>query len=120
MNFESGPDDVGQEFARTDAQMTREPEAPKTSAELQTKYSRSTYLGRVDFGIDLETGEGEAMEIRKTAFDFVSELRERYGNRVIVSGVSVDPDSQELGQYDSYLGVWIDSEVKDAIDQQQL
>lgn len=78
-----------------------------TQEELDKMLVGSTYVGRFDVETPQETVD---------AFSVLDGLRDRYGREnVVVSGVSVDPDTQQKVHVPGKLGMWVDTAAKEML-----
>jgi len=84
------------------------PSPAEDLAELRKIYETKTYLGTIRTDSTVQTEQG---------MQLFNSLRQHYGDGVVgASGVVRDEATGNLVQHDGWLGLWIDTEVKNKVD----
>jgi hypothetical protein len=77
--------------------------------DLEVAFAGLTHVVR------LASAAGHPDRIRM--FETLTALHERYGEvSTLVSMISRDPDTEQIGQHAGYLGIWVDTAIKQMVD----
>lgn len=92
-----------------------DPEAAKTNPDVAPELDLELAFAGLTHLVRVASSAEHSDRIR--LFDTLTALQQRYGEfAVTVDMVSRDPETQQIGRHAGFLGIWVDTEIKQDID----